>query len=94
VPVCNYKTEYYTQPVKCVVWECVPVQKEYWVPVCSYRPVEQKYECRHVVCEYATATVYHVEHYCVTVPYQTVVKVPVCTPVCAQPSAGWGGSCH
>jgi hypothetical protein len=92
--VCNYKTEYYTQPVTSTVYECVPVQREYWVSVCSYRPVQQTYQYRHVVCSYTSETVWHREWYCVNVPYQTTVKVPVYTPVCAQPSAGWGGCCQ
>jgi hypothetical protein len=93
VPVCHYRTEYYTQAVKSVVWQCVPVQKEYWVPVCTYRPVQQTYQSRHLVCEYTTETVWHKEWFCVAMPYQTTVKVPVCLP-CAAPSTGWGGCCY
>jgi hypothetical protein len=93
VPVCSYKNEYYTQPVTSTVWECVPVQKDYWVTVCSYHPEQRQAECRRVVCEYQQETVWHREWYCVTVPYQTMVRVPVYTPVCPAPSASWGGWC-
>jgi hypothetical protein len=86
VTVCTYKTETYVQPVKYTVYECVPVPQEYTVTVCSYKPEERTYQCHQTVCEWKQETVVHKECYCVSVPYQATVRVPVCTPVC-------GGCC-
>jgi hypothetical protein len=74
------KTETYTQKVTCTVYDCVPVQKEVTCKVCSYKTEERTVECRRVVCECVPETVNRKERYCVMVPYQTTIKVPVCTP--------------
>ena len=82
------QTETFTQKVTCTVYDCVPVQKEVTVKVCSYKTEQRTVECRRVVCECVPETVTRKERYCVMVPYQTTVKVPVpacpATPCCGQ----------
>lgn len=84
---CTYtscKPESYVQTVQCTVYDCVPVQKEYTARVCSFKPETRTYEKRCTVYDCVPETVVKKQRYCVMVPYQTVVKVPVCTPVCCK----------
>lgn len=71
------------QKVQRTVWECVPVQKEYMVKVCSYVPKVCTYETRKVVCELKPETIIKKERYCVLVPCQVHVKVPVLVSCCS-----------
>ncbi len=74
------KPQTFVQKVSCTVHDCVPVQKEYTVNVCSYTPQVREYERRCVVYDCKPTTVVQKRSYCVMVPYQTVVKVAVCVP--------------
>jgi len=75
-----WRTESVVQKVKCTVYECVPRKQEYTVKVCSYKQETRTVETRHVVCDIKPETVTRKVSYCVSVPYQTTVKVPVCVP--------------
>ena len=79
------KPETYVTKVQCTVYDCVPVEKKYTVTVCSYKPEIKTYERRCIVYDCKPETVVTQRAYCVQVPYQTTVKVAVCTPVvCAH----------
>jgi hypothetical protein len=90
-PVTTYQTQAYTQPVTSTVHETVPVQRQYSVPVTTYRNEQRTKTVQQAVVEYQQEIVMRREFYCVTVPYQTTVRVPVYAP--AAPSAGFGGWC-
>ncbi|MBY0523658.1 MAG: hypothetical protein K2R98_09670 [Gemmataceae bacterium] len=79
------KPELYTVQVKSIVCDQVPEQREIVCRVCSYRAEERVIQCRRCVMEYKPETVVRKERFCVMVPVQTTVKVPVCTAVpCCQ----------
>jgi hypothetical protein len=69
-----------SQQVKETVMRCVPRQREVTVQQCFYRPVEQTYQVRRMVCDIKPEIQTRTERFCVMVPYQTTVKVPVCVP--------------
>jgi hypothetical protein len=80
---CTYtvcKAVSHVHKVRCTVWDCVPEQREFTVRVCSYRPEERTRECRRLVYDCQPVTVVRKERYCVMVPYEVKVKVPVCCP--------------
>ncbi len=79
-----YQTVTEVRKVVCTVMECVPVQKQVKVRVCSYRPEVKTYTTTRTVCECRPETVVRKVRYCVSVPYQTTVKVPVCQTCCAS----------
>jgi hypothetical protein len=72
------KPETYTEKVKCTIMECHWVKKEYTVKVCSWKPEEKTYDVRRVWCEWKPEKVTYKQVYCVMVPYQAKVWVPVC----------------
>jgi hypothetical protein len=75
----------YTQKVQCVVYECLPVQKTYTVKCCSFKTEQRVVEKKCCVMECVASTVMKTERYCVMVPYQKTIKVPVCChPVCCR----------
>jgi len=82
-----WRPETYVKHVKCTVYDCVPRQQEYTVKVCSMKQETRTIQTNRVVCEVKPETVVRKVRYCVSVPYQTKVKVAVCTPVCA-PACG------
>jgi hypothetical protein len=73
-----------TVDVPCTVFDCVPSEKEFTVRTCSWKPVEQTIQVRHMVPEVKPVKVVRPVSYCVRVPYEVKVKVPVYTP-CAPP---------
>ena len=79
------KPETYVQKVKYTVTECVPTPKEVTYNVCTYKEEVRKWTTKHVVCTWKEDTEMRKERYCVSVPYPTTVKVPVCVPVCPPP---------
>jgi hypothetical protein len=91
VPVCvtdpctgctitTWRPETYTRKEICTVMDCVPVRKDYTVKVCNYRLEQKTYEVPYVHCEWQPQTITCKERYCVMVPVQTKVLVPVCCP--------------
>jgi hypothetical protein len=66
--------------VPCKVWERVPQIHEYTVKVCTLKPEEQTIQRTRVICETKPETITRKETYCVMVPYEKTIKVPVCTP--------------
>lgn len=85
---CTYtccKPETYVQTVTCTIMEQVPVQKQIAVRVCSYHPEQRTCNVTRCIPECKTETVMRKECYCVCVPYQVTVKVPVCTQTCCGP---------
>lgn len=80
VTVCKPETVVYR--VKCTVMECVPEQRDVVVRICCPKPVEQIVQCCKLVCELKPETVTRRECYCVLVPHQVTVRVPVCVPAC------------
>jgi hypothetical protein len=81
--VCRKET--ITEMVRCTVFECVPVQKEVTIKVCRMRPEEKTIQTTRVICETKLETIVRKERYCVMVPYQRTIKVPVCVPACPPP---------
>jgi hypothetical protein len=79
------KPEYYTTKVKQIVCDLVTEQKEIVVNVCNYRPEERTIQVKRCVIDYKPETVVRKVYECFKVPYQTTIKVPVCTPVVCQP---------
>lgn len=77
------KPETYVKQVKRVVFDQVPMKRVYTTHHCECRPVTKTIETKRVTCEIKPETVIKKERYCVSVPYQTTVKVAVCTPACA-----------
>lgn len=85
---CSYtvcKPQYVTTKVKQIVCDLVPEQREIVVNVCNYRQEERTIQCKRVVIDYKPETVTRKVYDCVKVPYQTTIKVAVCTPVACQP---------
>lgn len=80
------KPQCYTVKVKQIVCDLVPEQKEIVVNVCSYHPEERTIQCKRCVIDYKPETVVRKVYECIKVPYQTTVKVAVCTPVVCQPA--------
>ncbi len=83
-PCCGYscyQAETYVEKVKCVIHQCKPVQKEVSCKVCRLESQEQVVDCKRLVTECVPTKVLQVRRYCVLVPYQTTVRVPVCLPV-------------
>jgi hypothetical protein len=70
----------YTQKIKCVQPEAAPVNVEFVEKVCTYKAEEHTRVGTRQVVETVPETVLRQETYCVTVPYQVTVKVPVCCP--------------
>jgi hypothetical protein len=64
----------------------VPQTREYMVNLCSYRQVEKTGTRTRMVCETVQQQVPVTQSYCVSVPYQVTVRVPVYVP-CAAPAA-------
>jgi hypothetical protein len=68
----------YTQKVKCCDIEEAPEKVEFMEKVCTYKAEEHSQVCTRTVTEVVPETVMHHETYCVKVPYQVTIKVPVC----------------
>lgn len=68
----------YTQKVKCVQPEAAPEKVEFVEKVCTYKAEERTRVSTRQVVETVPETVLRQETYCVTVPYQVTIKVPVC----------------
>ncbi len=79
--VTTCKMETYVEKVKCVVPQCKAVQKEVVCKVCRLEAHEQIVDRKRLVMECVPTKVLQVRRYCVMVPYQTTVRVPVCVPV-------------
>jgi hypothetical protein len=87
VPVCDpchpcaheVRTEHFTRQIKTLVYETVPVQREVTVKVQSFEKVSRTIERKQIVREVHPETIVRKERYEVLVPYQVVIKVPVCT---------------
>jgi hypothetical protein len=92
VPVCvkdpctgctrtEYRTETYVKPVKCTVWESVPVQKAVTEKVCTgWKTEERTRDCVSISVERRPATETKKVPYFVMVPHQVTIKVPVPVP--------------
>jgi hypothetical protein len=75
----------YKQKISCIEHEAAPEKVDFVEKVCTYKAEERtSVSTRHVV-ESIPETVLRHETYCVTVPYQVTIKVPVCAPA---------GCCH
>jgi hypothetical protein len=70
----------YKQRITCVEHEAAPAKVEFVEKVCSYRAEEHTAVTTRQVVETVPETVLRNETYCVTIPYQLTVKVPVCAP--------------
>lgn len=85
--VCRPQTT--VQRVRHTVMECVPTAQEVTARVCRMQPTEQKYEVTRIEYETRPEKVTRRVPYCVTVPVEQKVRVPVCVPVapvCAAPA--------
>lgn len=74
------RPEFFTQKVRCVVYDCVPVRRDYIVKVCSYRTEERTVQCKRIVCDTREDKVSYKIRYCEMEAYEAKVKVPVCVP--------------
>jgi hypothetical protein len=87
VTVCRPET--YVETGKCTTWGYIPTQKEVTEQVCTGCKTEERTrECVHVICEHHPEPGVRKVNYCIMVPYEVKVKVPVCP---AEPACG--GSC-
>jgi hypothetical protein len=75
----------YKQKITCIEHEAAPEKVEFTEKVCTYKAEERTAVSKRQVVETIPETVLRHESYCVTVPYQVTVKVPVCAPA---------GCCH
>jgi hypothetical protein len=66
--------------VKCTVWECIPVQREITTKVCEWKREMKNFQTKCTVWECKPETVTRKVRYCVRVPYETKIKVPVRVP--------------
>ena len=85
------KTVERTQDITETVMETRPVQKEYTVMVCHNREVERWVESKHCITESVPVTTMRSERYCVSVPYQETIRVPVSRPSCGGCDHSEGG---
>jgi hypothetical protein len=77
-----YRPETYTEKVKCTVMTCKVETREVTVKRCRWEPQVKQFTQRRYIPECRPETVSTVRRYCVMVPYQTTVKVPVRVPCC------------
>lgn len=72
----------YVECVPCTIMECVPERQVVNVKVCRMVPQDSWTERCRQVWENHPRQVQSCRRYCVTVPYQTTVCVPVLVPCC------------
>jgi len=89
---CNIVTE--VKKVPCTVYECVPVKRDIMVKVCHTKQEQKTVETKCTVWECKPEVVKKKVPYCVQVPYQTTVKVPVCETSCESCGSCCGGRHH
>jgi hypothetical protein len=77
-----YKPQEFKETVKCTVWDCKRESREVVRKVCTYEAQTRDVKQRRIIPECRQETVDSVRRYCVMVPHQVTVKVPVCTPCC------------
>jgi hypothetical protein len=77
----------YTQKVKCCDYEEAPEKVEFMEKVCTYKAEEHSEQATRTVTQAIPETTIRHETYCVQVPYQVTIKVPVCA------AAGGGCGC-
>jgi hypothetical protein len=81
--ICNNCTPAtYTEKVKCCDYEEAPEKFEFMEKVCTYKAVPHEELATRTVTQVIPETTIKHETYCVQVPYQVTVKVPVCTAGC------------
>jgi hypothetical protein len=82
-----------TEKVKKTIYECVPVQEKVKVTKCIAVPEERVENRTTYVVEKVPVTTMVKERFCVQVPYQYCVKVPVChaAPTCCGGCGSVGG---
>jgi len=73
------RTRQQAQTVMETVVQTVPVQKAYTVRVVRYRQEARSVPVRRAVDEVVSEVVMRTESYCVNVPYQETIRVPVYT---------------
>ncbi len=78
VRVCRYREEEHKHKVH--VCRHREEEQKYKVQFCRYERHEEDVDVKYVTCEWRPEKVKQQQHFCVRVPYQTVVKVPVCVP--------------
>ena len=77
----------YKQTVKCCDYEEAPEKVEFMEKVCTYKAEKHTEQATRTVTQAIPETTIKHETYCVQVPYQVTIKVPVCA------AAGCGGGC-
>jgi hypothetical protein len=81
--ICDNRTPAtYKQKITCIEHEAAPEKVEFVEKVCNYKAEEHSCVSKRQVVETVPVTVMHEESYCVQVPYQVTVRVPVCAPAC------------
>jgi len=82
-----YKMVCYTEKVCSTVSHVVPEIRECLVEVNHFIPQDHDYTSRHHVTIDHPETILHTVRYCVMIPYEKKVLVPVHVPCCEQPAA-------
>lgn len=92
-PKTRYETICYTEKVCSTITDIIPEIRECMVEVNHFIPQDHDYTARrHVTVEHPE-TIWHTVRYCVQIPYEVKVLVPVCVcepcvaPACATPPA-------
>jgi hypothetical protein len=76
------KPQMVCEQVPCTVHDCVPVVNKVMVKVCRHTTEKRNFSYKVVHCDWVKEVVVQKKWECVTVPYQTTVKVPVLVPCC------------
>lgn len=88
--VCDRRVPVVTShKVTSMVTEWAAEARQVTVPVCTFRAEERVTQTQRVVCQVVPETVVRKERYCVMVPQQVTVRVPVCVPAPCNT-----GCCH
>jgi hypothetical protein len=85
VKVCNYRAEEREYTTRHIVCDTFAEKKDITVKVCNYRAEEREYTTKHIQYDRVAETQTVKQRYCVMVPVQVKVSVPVCGPA---------GCCH
>jgi len=79
-PVTVCKPQTVVQKYKMTVYDCVPKSVEVTVRVCSYKSEERTWRTKCFEYDFKEEKITRKQYYCVMVPYQSKVAVPVVCP--------------
>jgi hypothetical protein len=67
------------------VWDCKQEVRQITVKVCKWEAQARETKCKRYIPECRPEVVETVRRYCVMVPYEATIRVPVCVPCCSSP---------